>query len=207
MDVLVVEAEPGAAAGAVAQLEAAGHRVHRCHDPGEAAFPCVGLLDDGACPLDTAPIDVALTVRAGHAGLPTIHEDGLRCALRRRLPVVVWGGADPGPLAEVQGTILAAPPADVVAVCEAAAREAADHARVATEMLRRTLEKAGVEPGAARASVTRREGRLAVLLDVPPGLPARLLDVLAVRVTAALREYDPHAAGIDVRTEGPGTSE
>jgi hypothetical protein len=205
MDVLVVEAEPGAAAPAAARLEAAGHRVHRCHEVGAAAFPCVGLTDAGACPFDGAPIDVALTVRTGAGGAPTAFEDGLRCALRRRLPVVVWGG-DPGPLAGVTGTIVAGSGADVVAVCEAAAREASEHARVAGEMLRRTLEKAGIDPRGAAARVSRHEGRLTVLLDVPPGLPARLLDVIAVRVTAALREYDPHAAGIDVKTEPEASS-
>ncbi|MGZ4690569.1 MAG: hypothetical protein ACXWAY_13165, partial [Acidimicrobiia bacterium] len=62
MEVLVVESEPGAAAIAIAQLEAAGHRVARCHEPGSRAFPCAGL-DPGRCPLEEDAIDVVLTVR------------------------------------------------------------------------------------------------------------------------------------------------
>ena len=63
MKVLVLEAEPGAAADSIARLEASGHEVVRCHEAGDAAFPCAGLHADRACPLEGDGVDVAVTVR------------------------------------------------------------------------------------------------------------------------------------------------
>lgn len=69
------------------QLEAAGHRVHRCyrtHEPRSARVPlrdrylCTGVID-GSCPLDDG-MDVALLVRQRIATQPAAPEFGVSCA-------------------------------------------------------------------------------------------------------------------------------
>ena len=62
--VLVIESEPGAAATACAELEAAGHTTFHCHEPHAPTFPCNTLISGKQCPLDTVDIDVALVARA-----------------------------------------------------------------------------------------------------------------------------------------------
>ena len=74
MDILVTESASGAARAAAEHLEAAGHRVHRCHDTSASTFPCAGLTSE--CPLDAGAIDLVLTVR-GHVRMtPAPAEDG-----------------------------------------------------------------------------------------------------------------------------------
>src|SRR3546814_20188340 len=90
MDVLLIQSRPGAARAAAESLEAAGHRVHLCHEPGEPAFPCKGLVDPSSCPLE-GHIDVALLVRPRIAPRPTAVEDGVTCALRAGVPLVEPG--------------------------------------------------------------------------------------------------------------------
>lgn len=90
LNLLILESHAGAADRAVDELAADGHTVHRCHEPAGAAFPCVGVTEQGGCPLD-APIDVALLVRRGVGPAPTPLEDGVPCALRSGIPVVEDG--------------------------------------------------------------------------------------------------------------------
>src|SRR5437660_5032568 len=91
LHVLVLESDQGAADVAREELTAAGHVVLRCHDPGAPAFPCNALVKGGHCPLDAADVDVALDVRARPRSQPAAQEDGVACALRHQLPVVVAG--------------------------------------------------------------------------------------------------------------------
>jgi hypothetical protein len=63
MRVLLLEGDPGAAAGAAAELAEAGHELSRCHEAGAPAFPCRGLAEPGTCPLEREHIDVAVVVR------------------------------------------------------------------------------------------------------------------------------------------------
>ena len=197
MKVLVLESDPGAAATAVEQLEAAGHRVVRCHEPGTAAFPCAGL-DVGGCPLDGEPVDVALTVRAHPHSRPTPLEDGVTCALRHKVPVVVSGRTLLDPF-ERYGAESADD--DVVEACEAAADAVRpEHSAIATRALRDTLEHAELPHEGALGTVRRVQGRLSVTLSVPPDAPASVRDTAAVRATGALRAFDPDVIGIDVTT-------
>jgi hypothetical protein len=92
MDVMLIENRPGAGDPSAAALVAAGHRVHRCHDHTEDAFPCRGVIDDSACPLSRGA-QVALLVRQGVTPRPTAFEQGVHCALRAGLPVVEEGAA------------------------------------------------------------------------------------------------------------------
>ena len=89
MRVLISEANPKSADAVAAELRAAGHEVVRCHAEGAPVFPCSGLAGIG-CPVDDG-VDVAVTVRAHPRSTPSPTEDGVICALRRRVPVVVAG--------------------------------------------------------------------------------------------------------------------
>ncbi len=137
MQVLVNESDPHAAGIATAQLEARGHQVKRCRDPeGSMGFPCVGLTAD-RCPLEDGAVDVALTVRADSHPSPTPLEDGISCALRRRIPVVVAGHTTSNPFAAF-GAVAAGH--DVVGTCEqTAAARRSDHEGVASRALDWTL--------------------------------------------------------------------
>ena len=90
LDVLLVGSDPIWLEEAERSLADHGHRVHRCHEPGDAPFPCVGLTDPAACPLDHA-IDVTLLVRRGVHPRPMPAEDGVRCAIRAGVPIVEDG--------------------------------------------------------------------------------------------------------------------
>lgn len=90
LNLLIMESHSGAADRAAEQLEAEGHTVHRCHEGGGNAFPCVGVSGTHECPIDQQ-IDVALLVRRGVGPSPTPLEDGVPCALRAGIPVVEDG--------------------------------------------------------------------------------------------------------------------
>ena len=198
MDVLVMESDPGAAQSAVEDLEAAGHRVHRCHEPGGPAFPCAGLVAD-ACPLEHEAIDVVLTVRRHVLPRPSTTEDGVACALRRRIPVVVTGRTLLNPF-ENFGAIPAE--GDAVKACEAvAAGPQAGHTEVAGRVLADLFELHGVPTRSGDVVVHRTDGRLKATLRVSPSVPDSICKVAAVRITGALRTYDPYVVGIDVGCE------
>jgi hypothetical protein len=199
MEVLVLESEPGVAAIAIAQLEAAGHRVKRCHERGARAFPCAGL-DPGHCPLEDDAIDVVLTVRARSSARPSPLEDGVTCALRRRVPVVVAGRTAINPFAQYPAAVAGID--DVVEVCERAATgPQAEHEGIATSALRQTLDRAHLPTEAADASV-RRSGRgLHITLRVPSDTPMKVRDIASVRVAGAVRAFDPHAPRIEITCE------
>ena len=151
MDVLVVESEPSAADASIEALESAGHRVVRCHEPGAPAFPCRGL-DPGDCPLEHGSVQVVLDVRGKTTPHPEPLEDGVSCALRRRLPVVVAGTSAINPFSRFP--VLDASRQDVVAACERAATgPQAEHQAVADRALDATLRNAGTEePGRTRSA-------------------------------------------------------
>lgn len=197
MDVLVTESMRGAARVAVEQLEAAGHRVHRCHEDGSATFPCAGLTSE--CPLDATPIDLVLAIREAVRPSPAPGEDGVTCGLRHRIPVAVTGQTLMNPFESFGAEPVAG---DLVAAVEriaAAGRPA--HEQRADVVLRQTLEAAGCGSAPSAVSVRREGGRLRVRIAVSDTVPQRTREVVAVRVVGRLREFDPHAAGIDVDVE------
>lgn len=93
--VLVVGTDQWAVEQAASQLRAAGRAVMRCHDPGEAAFPCNALIAGRRCPLDVG-VDVVLDVRARPVSPPPLDEFGAVCALHAGVPLVVAGVACDG---------------------------------------------------------------------------------------------------------------
>jgi len=197
MRVLVVGTLPSAVDRTEAQLVAAGYDVVRCHEPGERPFPCAGLIDGRGCPLEADPVDVVVTARDRPWPTPSPHEDGAVCALRRHVPLVVTGSGASDPF-ERWTTREVCPGDDLAAACVDAARAPLRrHGEVATAAAREVVAQAGIDTGDVYAVVHRARGVLKVTLT----LPGRAADVggnVTARVLTALRELDPHAAGIDV---------
>jgi len=200
LNVLVLESDRGAAEDAARNLADSGHVVLRCHDPGAPAFPCRGIVDQSACPLRTHTVDVAVDVRSRPRSQPTPDEDGVRCSLMHRVPLVVAGPSVLDPYEPFEAAIVDRA-GDVVAACEAVAEaELARHGRVATEALRasRTPHDTLAD---ARAVVTRRSGRLRVSLSGLGALAPLQRDAAVVRALGKLREFDSSAKGIDIVLE------
>ena len=199
MRILLTESDAGGAATAAATLEAAGHEVLRCIEPGAAAFPCSGL-STGDCPVD-GRVAVTVTVRSEPHSMPTERETGLVCALRHHVPVVVCSVAEAEPLASWSAaTVTDATTTDLLrAVDAAAAGELTGHARAAAEEAGHQLI------GSSFAVVAHRRGRgVAVTLRTPDVLDPRRKENLAVQVAGAVRRFDGDAQVIDIAVlDGP----
>lgn len=195
--VLVLESERGAADAAVEELEDAGHAVVRCHEPGQAAFPCNGL-DGDTCPIEGAAVDVALTVRGRPRSQPAPHEDGVRCALQRHIPLVVAGSKILNPFEPWAVEVLDRT-YDVVEPCErAAAAPLARHSDRAHRALLAVLAHHDIEEVAPHVEVFRAGGSLAVRVHGAAAVDHRVRAMASVRIIGALREIDHTATGIDV---------
>jgi len=205
LNVMLVESEAGVSDEAARELREAGHTTLRCHQAGDAAFPCVGISDPAACPLRSHDVDVALLVRAGTLAQPTVREDGARCALVQRVPLVVAGPMVLDPYdAYATRTVDAA--GDVVGACEAAAGAPIEaFGARASAVLAASLGEAGPVALAHRVEVTRRHGRLQVHVADGATMTKDQRSRAAVRITGALRELDPFATGIDVGFDGADT--
>jgi hypothetical protein len=198
--ILVTEAEPGAAFMATDELTAAGHTVVRCTEPGAPMFPCGALSADGdRCPLHKGPpVDVVLDVRNNPRPLPTPGEQGVTCALRRHIPLVVAGGTTLNPFEE-WATEVRNWTFDVTDACErAAARPLYTHSERAAAAMHDTLDAADGPAVPARVVVNRENGRLVVRVMSANPLDPEIRRTASVRMIAALRSLDPYAAGIDV---------
>jgi hypothetical protein len=198
LDVMLLESDPGAADEAAKKLREAGHRVHRCHEPGLGAFPCNGTLDPKRCPL-MGPIDVALVVRRHPYPRPTrLEQDGVSCAIRAGVPLVADGAAvldpfEPWEVGRASG-------GDVSSACE----EAASHGETALgeQILARVdtlLVAAGVEPGEVSCRVEHAGLRTRVVFSGP--LPDGLQSALSVRALDAVRAVGRTFGQVDVAVE------
>ena len=196
LNVLVMESERGAADVAREELTAAGHAVLRCHEPGSSAFPCNALAEGQQCPLEAAIVDVALDVRSRPRSQPAPQEDGVACALRHHIPVVVAGPTVLNPYdghAQLLGRTF-----DVVDACEQAAHAPlGEHSAAAARALREVLDRRDI-PSAPLVAVRRRRGALAVEVRGAGRIDDATKSMASVRMSAALREIDHHARGIDV---------
>lgn len=196
MHVLMPQATFPSARVAAESLQDAGHVVHLCHDPAERGFSCAALRGR-PCPMEVAPIDVALVVRGAPSPEPHRLEDGAMCAVRRKVPLVVAGSLVGNPFRRWAATEHAG--FDATSAVERIAKEPLpEHTEVATGVLVHVLVHGGHEPAHALAEVTRVHGGLRVQFDVKPQPPRRLVETAAVRVVGAVREVDPWAASIDV---------
>jgi hypothetical protein len=172
--------------------------VARCHDAGDPAFPCRALEEGSTCSLEQDPVDVVLTVRSRSAE-PSALEDGVTCAIRAHIPLVVAGDAETGPYGPWATATIGAE-GDVVGACAAAATAPlARHSQAGTDRLRELLAHNGVpDAESGHVEVTRRNGRLRVLIHVPEHVAPQVAEVAATHVLAAIHEVDPNARGTDV---------
>jgi hypothetical protein len=184
LDVLLLESRSGASALAARDLEAAGHRVHRCHEPGEPAFPCAALT--GACPVDDG-VDVALLVRPTVAPRPAVTEEGVTCAIRAGLPIVEQGSDILDPFA-TWVTHRVGPNEDVVAACKAAIDISDGPLRENIgDRIAGLLDEAGVDGDDVSTRVVRTPGVMEVHLDLPVPAEPRRDHALTVRALDAVR--------------------
>jgi hypothetical protein len=196
LNIMVLESEHGAADEAKRELADAGHVVLDCHDRGQAPFPCRGLGDAAACPLNSHTVDVALSVRPRLRSQPAPTEDGVRCALMAHVPLVVAGCSALDPFEGFETRTLDRT-YNVVETCEDAAQaELPVHARIALISLLGSLGADRASP--AGVSVTRESGGLKVTVAGITGVTRQERHRAAVRIVAALREFDRAARTIDV---------
>ncbi|MCB1262654.1 MAG: hypothetical protein KDB33_20000 [Acidimicrobiales bacterium] len=192
MRVLLLETSPGVATEVSAELEAAGHAVERCHDAGDDAFACNGLLEGHNCPLEEG-IDVAVALTDGATA------DGVRCTLRRHVPLVI-GDDEDVPFAEFATARAGGSLLD--ALDAAVATPLARHGAAALRSERSVLEMHGYDSTAATATVVRN-GTTDLLVHLDPGIVVskQVADILSVRVVGAVRDIDPYARIIDVSVQ------
>jgi hypothetical protein len=196
LNVLVLESEVGAADEARRELEEAGHHVVGCHKRGEDAFPCAGLHDERHCPLDEV-VDVALDVCPRPRSQPAPREDGVACALRQHIPLVIAGPAVLNPYDDyAQSTINRT--YDVVDACErAATAPLRDHTSAAARALRDVLDRRRVD-ATPLVAVRRRDGVLLIEVSRAENVDHATRSMAAVRMAGAVRALDHYARGCDV---------
>lgn len=193
MRILVTETDRHGSDGVASTLAAAGHDVVRCTDTDASAFPCRGLIEGQSCPVDRG-VDVVVTARCAPYPRRTAREDGVVCALRRHIPLVVTGGQVENPFADWT-TVEVAEGDDLAAACElAAAAPLRRHSEIATAEVVRL-----VGDDTAGAVVHRRDGRCVVSLVLPESVGGDVAHDVAVRVADVVRAFDPTATNLDVR--------
>lgn len=200
LNVMVLESEYGGADDARDELLEAGHTVLRCHDRGQAAFPCRGIVERAACPLRSHTVDVALAVRPRVRSQPAPSEDGVRCALMANVPLVVAGPSVLDPYDSFATRVLDRA-YGVVDACETAvAAEVAAGVHRTEEVLADTLGPDRVST--ANVSVTRRAGGLRVRVSGLDDVTRQERQTAVVRIVGALRHLDRDARTIDVVVDG-----
>jgi hypothetical protein len=205
LDVLLLENRPGAGEAEQSALESAGHRVHRCHPADDSGFGCVGITGDRQCPLD-GPIDVTLLVRRGVSPRSTPFEDGVRCAIRRGVPIVEHGAEALDPYSPWI-THRVALGESVTSACVNAADRAMDPLLVGiAERIRPVLRAAAVDPEHVMCELERDGETLEVHLTVSADVDARLEQALAVRVLDAVRSSTGTYGQVSVQVHSPTAS-
>jgi hypothetical protein len=194
MHVLMLQTGSAGSSAAAADLARHGYEVVVCHPDGDET--CVALAG-GRCPLDAAPVDAAVVVRpyAADSALPL--EDGVYCAARRGIPLVVAGQPAGHPFgawasAEEEGTAVGATVDTVLA------SPLPRLSTIATATLRQALARRGITETPARVEVRRRHGGVAVELIGVDDLAADAKAAASVRVAGAIRAVDPWVRSIDV---------
>lgn len=187
LDVLLLESHPWVGEASAKALAEAGHRVHRCHRPGDAGYACVGLTDAHACPIE-GHVDAAVLVRAYGTSAPTPHEDGVRCAVRAHVPVVEVGEKDTDPYAD--WVTLRTEERSLSAACHAAvelARQPLVEAVLAK--ISPIVTGADLDPAGVRCTLTARWPEMDVALVLPGPVDRRLEQAVGVRAYDALRAH------------------
>jgi len=198
MRVLVVEDVEGAARPVVDELVGAGHAVAFCHDPEGSGFPCNGLHETPTCPLDGAPVDLAVVVRSDCGEAPTSRETGAACAIRRHIPLVEVGQHQHSPYLGLTAGISQGPESVVHAVEYTATHPLPRHTVEARRVFRQVLDVHELTWVSADAEVHRCDGSLHIRLLPDLEIPKQVAEVAGVRVSGAIRALDPDALTISV---------
>ena len=132
-----------------------------------------------------------------------MYEDGVSCALRHHVPLVVTGKTLLQPF-EGYATEIADTDELVSRVEELAAAPLARHSAEATAEAVRVLESMGASTEAVEVEVRRRGGSLKAEMQVPVDTPTRVVELAGIRVAGVLRAIDPYARTVDV-TSPPTT--
>jgi hypothetical protein len=203
LDILVMQSQPHTDDGAIEALEAAGHRVHSCHDDDSTGFPCRGAVDRGACPVDL-DLDVALLMRRGVQPQASPLEAGATCAIRADVPIVELGTDLLDPFAPwITRRITSA--AEALEACEEVAVRNRDPLRRAIqEKIAALLGAAGIDPATVECTIQGGRAALEVHLDLPDPVGLRLEHALAVRVLDAVRASGRTYGQIDVSVSPSG---
>ncbi len=200
MRVLIIEQEPGVGDRVAADLLNAGHGVSRCHEPDATAFACKGMAGEDSCPLEHDSIDLAVVARGAAGGTAAEKEAGVRCAVRRRVPVMVVGSAQGASFDGWTTDVVAADHEHLVErAVAAAALSLVPFAETAEQAATQVLAKVGVPASAISASVVRDGQRMKVTVAVEADLDAAHREMIGVRVAGAIRQMDPWTATIDVK--------
>lgn len=201
MDVLLIESHPGLGRQAEHELEQAGHRVHRCTDPGErlgepapSGSPCQGLSEGGVCPLDVAELGAAVLVRLG----PELRtgEHGAICAARNRIPIVVSGDPPITDLPLVDVSTVDDLPAAIVRAAETGTAHASAVVRQLLSLGVVGRDDIDADDPAVVVQVERNPRRLRMTIWLRDGDPRRAEITRAAG--QALRAHDRNAPVIDV---------
>ena len=193
VDVLVPDTRGADAAQLARRLEDEGHRVHRCMTT-EPTEGCVGLTD-GRCPLDSVPVDLAVSV--GPPAQDGRSADGATCAARRRIPLVLVAAEPDHPLAPWAAATAGADAA-VAVVDDVLALPLRRHTAEAERALLHELRRQGSRSDEADVAVYRRPGRLLVDLTYGAAISRTQAERLGTHVAQAVRGYDRWAPKLDV---------
>ncbi len=196
MKVLMLGARGSAPAmGATDELAAAGHETVRCDTP-DGLSPCRGLTADGDCPLDEH-VDVAVYVP--DAGADDLAH-GAICAVRNRVPVVVFDPANVG-APEPIASWTAPAGSDLLADCERVAHAGQAHSHAVAERLVAlgvvTPDELRAPGGTVGITVYREPNRLSLTLELADSVRDREGEIVRA-ARQALRDFDRGPAVIDV---------
>ncbi len=206
MRVMLLESDRRSADDAVRALRDAGHDVVRCHEVDLPSFPCNALCDEQTCPLEGGEgVDVVLDHRAHPYPRPTSFEDGVVCAIRRHIPLVVSGTSALNPFSPWTTAVTHRGDDDVVEACELAAD--ANLVQLAEPALAEVRRRIGDPTLAADADVRvhRRRTRLEATICLPAGTPP-VDEQVSVAVAGILRAHDPYSSLIDVAVVRDGVA-
>ncbi|MDW3218163.1 MAG: hypothetical protein R8F63_06075 [Acidimicrobiales bacterium] len=184
---------------AAVPLRRRGHEVVGCHDEGaaESRWPCVAV--ESTCPLDEG-VDAAVVLsRCEHRP-----EEGVSCAVRHRVPLVV-GGPTPVSLLSYADVVLDDIDDTLADVVETAVTQ--PHALLstaATDAVAAVAEQAGVD-GDVHAVVFRRRRDLDVVVRGVPETDTAGRARCAQAAFAAVRKAVPGGA-VDAINVGAATS-
>jgi len=204
MHVLIPTIEGLAAQDIARELELAGHTVHTCH--GRNGSNDCAVLDDLTCPLELAPVDVAVDVGARTRDRTG---DGALCALTHRVPLVLLDSGPEHPLRPwaadaLVGTDLSA---DVSALEDLASRPLPAHTEIAAKAMLGELRRQGAEDARSVVEVRRRDGGIVIEVWPDDTMTRTQAERMATHVAQAVRTYDSWARSLDVTVHEPRRAE